>query len=230
MFRAALITCFALISLGCEEKSAVTESPPKLISCPPLAHRFHQNTVADAPIRQGPFDSHINREWRQGSELIEVRWLPVFFSIVMHEMLVYTDEDGQQRVIAGFPEDKFDIFFDFGTIIIQISRFEPDGDFSEDLAITSMRKVVARGDDLSALWNDMAEVATVIDELGVDYDLIGTNSNASSETILKYAGLPASAPDFLGDISSDIDLIAQALGSGNVACDNRNQKVQRIPR
>lgn len=164
----------------------------------------------DTPQSPGPFTSHVNSAWEPGVELIEIRWLPVMELGGLHEMLVYTTAAGDMYVIAGFPEQDFDPLLRTGTLVMQISEFNPTGRFTEDLSASSLREVVARGKDLSGAWGKLQTLARMIDRLGMDYFVGGPNSNSAVATLQKYAGLPRSPVAGPDDVGSSWDLFRAA--------------------
>ena len=226
----------APLSAGCgpaPEAALPTPPAPARAACPDLPARIDPALLVDAPAEPGPFTRHTHADWRRGTELIEVRWLPVLEMELggLHQMLVYTDAEGGQRVIAAFPKDDFDPLLRTGDLVVQISAFEPKGRFGEDLSEHSLRQIVARsrdgGADLSGAWAAMEQLGATIEQLGVDYFLLGPNSNSAVVTILKYAGVPPLEPDPIDDPGARTDLFALA-GARGLACTEPNQRVRQV--
>lgn len=212
----AIVIALALMGAACGGGDNSAQAPVVLAECPPTPPAMSPHAVMEAPIRQGPFASHVNESWARGEEIIEVRWLPVTPIFGYHEVLIYTDSDGVQHLIAAAPRNGVSLILNFGSIVMTIGAFDPE---KRNLSERSRRKVVARGADLSALWADLRNVAEMIETIGVDYDFLSANSNAAIGTVLIYAGLPQPDPGLFGDFSAHVNLMKEAIENGELRCE-----------
>lgn len=229
--RKAMFAAIGVLGLAGCGPDAPIDGPlvTGLVACPPLP-KIARTVPVTRNVIKGPFKDHVHADWTPETELIELRWLPVksapFF---LHSMLVYTQRDGAQFVIAGFPEKEFNPLLALGDLVTQVSAFNPRlGRFGEDLAEDGSRLIIAADSDLSEDWARMARVANVIERLGVNYDLAGPNSNSVAATVLKYAGYEPPRPEIFWDIAFEIDVFERAIETNQKRCDAPSVDVDEV--